>query len=71
MRIALYFPSRSVGGSENLFFRMGLILIREGHQLSVIDFNDGYLVNELKGQNAQFEHIVCDERREATLPDGL
>ena len=71
MKIALYFPSKSVGGSENLFFRLALILIGEGHQLSVIDFNDGYLVKELKRENVRFEHIVCDDRRGVTLPDGL
>jgi hypothetical protein len=55
LNITFYYPSRIVGGAEWLFVRMARALSDiQGYQISVVDFQDGFLKSKLSKSKVHF-----------------
>ncbi|EBU4088990.1 glycosyltransferase family 4 protein, partial [Salmonella enterica] len=60
--IAIFHPSHHLGGTEILFSRLIDELVRTGFSVSVIDYGDGVLKNNLRKKGvAYYDYEICRE----------
>lgn len=70
MTVVFYFPSHSVGGSEMLFARIAVELVRMGHHIWLADFPDGFISEYLMNYNVPFRHLKCSDLGLVDVPSG-
>lgn len=66
--ITFFYPSRVVGGAEFLIIRMARQLVIQGHQITIIDFADGFIAKELS--DTAINMIPYTYEDEVPLPAG-
>jgi len=65
--ITFFYPSRVVGGAEFLFIRLAKNLLAQGHTVYYVDFEDGFIHQELQDTGAQ--GIVYEPKTSVQIPE--
>ncbi|GAA0691764.1 hypothetical protein GCM10009104_18390 [Marinobacterium maritimum] len=63
IRVVFLYPSLKVGGVELLFYRLAKKLINKGVKVAVVDYKNGFLIQELKNDKYVFDELIYEKSK--------
>lgn len=71
--VAFFYPTKNIGGAQNLFFRAAKYLVSKNYLVYNIDYGSSYITKQLNADNINFEHVIIDkaESKKVLLPDDI